>query len=172
MPIEAIARRLELHAKRRLRLARDLTRDALTGAVRRSVFLEELDRGIALARRSGRSLGILLFAFEAAELSAARGRFALLEVVSGLVAQLRAAFRSSDLLARLEDGRFAVLLQEAGSDDGRRLLARQLATLAQHRFGAEQDRFTVAFQGGWAGFPEVPGGSLALLDAAEASLLG
>jgi hypothetical protein len=38
--VEAIARRLSLHAKRRLRHARDLTRDALTGAVRRPVFIE------------------------------------------------------------------------------------------------------------------------------------
>lgn len=172
MPVEAIARRLTMHARRRLRHARDLTRDALTGAARRPAFLEELDRGIALARRSGRSLGVLLVAFDAAALAAARGRFALLEVASGLTAQLRASFRSSDVLARLDEGRFAVLLQEASGDDGRRLLGRLLATLAGLQFGPEEGRFEVAFQGGWAGFPEVTGGSQALLDAAEASLLG
>lgn len=172
MPVEAIARRLSMHAKRRLRHARDLTRDALTGAVRRPVFFEELERGIALARRSGRSLGVLLFAFDAAALSAARGRFALLEAASGLSAHLRAAFRSSDVLARLDEGRFAVLLQEASGDDGRRLLGRVLSALSELQFGPEQDRFQVAFQGGWAGFPEVTGGAQALVDAAEASLLG
>ncbi len=172
MPAEAIARRLATHARRRLRHQRDLMRDALTGATRRPVFLEELDRCIALARRSGRSLGVLLVAFDAAALTAARGRFALLEVASGLTAQLRASFRSSDVLARLDEGRFAVLLQEASSGDGRRLLGRLLSTLAGQEFGPEEGRFTVAFQGGWAGFPEVTGGAQALLDAAEASLLG
>ncbi len=60
----------------------------------------------------------------------------------------------------------------ADGDDGRRLLGRLLATLAGLQFGPEEGRFEVAFQGGWAGFPEVTGGSQALLDPAEASLLG
>jgi GGDEF domain-containing protein len=172
MPLEAIARRLEIHARRHLRQLRDLSRDPLTGAVRRPVLVEELDRGLALARRSGRSLGLLLFAFDAAGLAARRGRFALLEAVSGVGVQLRTSFRSSDVVARIEEGRFAVLLQEAGADDARRLLSKQLEALSQRRFGAEPERFAVPFQGGWAGFPEVPGGAQALLDAAEASLLG
>ncbi len=172
MPLEAIARRLEIHARRHLRQLRDLSRDPLTGAVRRPVLLEELERGLALARRSGRSLGLLLFAFDAPGLAERRGRFALLEVVSGVGALLRASFRSSDVVARIEEGRFAVLLQEAGADDARRLLSKQLEALSQRRFGADPGRFAVAFQGGWAGFPEVPGGPQALLDAAEASLLG
>jgi GGDEF domain-containing protein len=84
--------------------------DPLTDLHNRRYFNERLRRESARARRYLRSLGLLLFEAESAPSDyASAGE------------RIRAAVRNTDVAAHLGNGRFAVIMPEAGQADAERL---------------------------------------------------
>jgi diguanylate cyclase (GGDEF)-like protein len=87
--------------------------DPLTNLRNRRYFDERLRRECARARRYGRSLGLMVFEAEGgfSDLLAAGER-------------IRAVVRATDIASHLGEGRFAVLMPEAGQADVERLSRR------------------------------------------------
>lgn len=151
------------------RARRGFTVDPLSGAVLPEYLRDACDRALLLARR-GRPLALLLFEVE---LSALREDPCSLEAeaaVAWLGARLRHSFRASDVVARVGDGRFAVLLLDLGKEEAERLLAKELAEL--RGAGPGSQAVAAHVRGGLASFPEVRGGTGELIRAAEAALSG
>jgi diguanylate cyclase (GGDEF)-like protein len=84
--------------------------DPLTNLRNRRYFNERLRRECARARRYDRGLGLLLFEAE-------RG----LDDLISAGERIRGAVRSTDIASHLGDGRFAVIMPEAGHADAERL---------------------------------------------------
>ena len=161
---EELAARILVHLARHHREQRALLHDRLTGAFRRPALVDAAERGIALARRSGRPLAVLVFDWDADQARRAHGRLVADAVTAALGAQLEAAFRRSDLVARIGEGRFAVLLHDATAADAHRLLAAELDAFRGRTFPGG---LAPAVRGAAAPFPEIGGGATALLEAAE-----
>lgn len=84
--------------------------DPLTNLRNRRYFGERLRRECARARRYGRALGLLLFEPESA-----------LNDLFGAGERIRGAVRGTDVACHLGQGRFAVIMPEAGEADVQRL---------------------------------------------------
>ena len=164
---ELVARALVLMA-RHAREVRAAVTDPLTGTFRTSYLLEACERALHLARR-GRPLALLVFD---ANVEAARpvvGALCVEESVTAIAAQLMKAFRVSDVVARIGDGTFAVLLHDAGRDAAERLLQSNLESFQPSTLGPG---LAVKVRGALASFPEVTGGAGVMLDVALARLTG
>jgi PleD family two-component response regulator len=162
---ELVARSLVLMA-RHAREVRAAVTDSVTGTFRTAYLLEACDRALHLARR-GRPLALLVFD---ADVEAARpvvGALAVEESVTAIASRLSHAFRVSDVVARLGDGMFAVLLHDVAKENAERLLQ---SNLESFRPSALSPGLSVRVRGALATFPEVSGGAEALLDAALAGL--
>jgi len=84
--------------------------DPLTNLRNRRYFSERLRRECARARRYERGLGLLLFEAEGD-----------LDDIFTAGERIQSAVRSTDIAAHLGDGRFAVIMPEAGQADAERL---------------------------------------------------
>lgn len=126
----------------------------------------ELDRALVLAQR-GRPLSLLMFVPVVDSLRAS-GRLAVDAAVDALGARLRAGFRTSDFIARLDATHFAIVLYDAPQAEARRLLDQHLMRFRGE--GAFAEPFIVPVKGAVASFPEVAGGAAGLLQAARAGL--
>jgi len=84
--------------------------DPLTNLRNRRYFTERLRRECARARRYGRGLGLLLFETEGG-----------LDDLFSAGERIQGAVRSTDIASHLGDGRFAVIMPEAGHADAERL---------------------------------------------------
>lgn len=98
--------------------------DEVTGLLNRRGFGDALHRGLARSRRYGETGALLLldlFRYEdiVEEHGAGAGDYALTAVANILLRR----FRDVDYIARLEGGRFAVLLVVIGQEDARRRAA-------------------------------------------------
>lgn len=138
-------------------------RDPLTGLFDRGYLVEACERALQLGRREGRQVALLAFDLHLDELRREQGRLAADGVLMEAAARLSAAFRSSDVVARIGGARLAVLLHGAGEADAKRLLQQTLAELGKLGVGG----WRAAPTGAIATFPEVTGGADALLAAAE-----
>ncbi len=102
-------------AARRLRqVRRSEAIDPLTGLANREMFTESLQQELRLARRSGQPLSLLLIELDQfGEAERAQDRNATDAMVRKLAAALcTRARRPRDIVARLDGGRFAILLPE------------------------------------------------------------
>ena len=105
--------------------------DHVTGLHNARYFDERLRREVARARRYDRRLSLMLFDLEqggGANLAAAGDR-------------IRAAIRATDVASHLGDGRFAVIVPEAGEADAERLRRRIHAGLVELRLEDDADGF-------------------------------
>jgi DNA-binding response OmpR family regulator/HPt (histidine-containing phosphotransfer) domain-containing protein len=133
--------------------------DPLTGIYNANYLREACARGLQLARR-GRPLAMALFELDLDHARARGGVFSADEQIIQVAAYLRSAFRASDVPARLESGRFGVLLHDCHRTDADRLLNTHREELSK----------TLPIRGGVATFPEVTGGADALMKAALEAL--
>jgi diguanylate cyclase (GGDEF)-like protein len=114
------AARLSAEQEHRVRVERQMTRDALrdplTGLANRSLLLNRVEQAIARARRDGNASFCLFFidfdGFEAVNDS--RGREAGDAFLRESAARLRKSLRDVDLVARLGGDEFVVLLECQG----------------------------------------------------------
>lgn len=98
--------------------------DDLTGLLNRRGFADALHRGVARSRRYGENGALLLLDLARyEELVEAQGASAADYVLTAIANILRRRFREVDYIARLDGGRFAVLLVSIAEDDARRRAA-------------------------------------------------
>jgi diguanylate cyclase (GGDEF)-like protein/putative nucleotidyltransferase with HDIG domain len=137
-------------------------RDALTAVLRIEAFREQFVEELARTRRRGLQGSLIVLQVDRlADIHRDHGFGVGDALLSGLVEALRAGTRSEDLLGRIGDDRFAVLLREAGEAAttacvGRLLGAFQLIEVGAIRgvsasagvalFGAEDQDAVVLFQ--------------------------
>ena len=132
-------------------------RDRLTGLDDRASFLAKL--GAELARSAGTARPVTLIIADVDHLRRINdrlGRAAGDEVLRKLAGLLRAVVAGDDLVARLGDDDFAILLRGAGRGESRQLAARLRSNMEQVRFlcgrsGSEPLRVTLSL--GSASFP-------------------
>ena len=92
--------------------------DTLTGLANRALMMQQLDRDLALARRHGRSVGLLYLDLHGFKLVNDRSGHATGDQVLQIVGKgLQAVLRESDLLCRQGGDEFVVLVPDAGTAD-------------------------------------------------------
>ena len=90
--------------------------DSLTGLPNRTMFLSELERTVARARRRGTSFALCLIDLDHFKTVNERlGHAAGDELLQVMGARLRSVVRASDLVARLGGDEFVVLLEDGGT---------------------------------------------------------
>jgi diguanylate cyclase (GGDEF)-like protein len=126
----ALGTRLELQ-----RLRSMPGRDPLTGLPDARAFQARLESEMSRARRHGLPLGLALVDLDRfGALNARYGRAARDRALSEVALVLRLALRESDLLARVGDDQFGVLLPETDLAPARRCGERLRHALEDHRF--------------------------------------
>lgn len=94
-------------------LARKTHLDSLTGLANRLLLNERITHGITRALRHNTRMAVLLIELEGIEPIAERfGRQAADEIRIAMAARLRGLVRAQDTVARLDDRRFAIVLEE------------------------------------------------------------
>lgn len=110
-------------------------RDRLTGLEDRGSFLEHLNRRMVQAAAHGKPLTLILIDVDhLRRINDRVGRTAGDEVLRKLAGLLRAVVEEDDLVARMGEDDFAVLLHGAGRGESRQLAARLRSNMEQVRF--------------------------------------
>ncbi len=141
--------------------------DALTGLANRLLLDERIGHGIVRALRHNARMAVLMIELRGlAELAERCGRPVADEVRIAMAARLRGIVRAEDTVARLDDERFAAVLEEVyDRDDVQRVMAAAAEELgAAIPVGAERARLGVGL--GYAFFPEDGRDAAALLASA------
>jgi diguanylate cyclase (GGDEF)-like protein/PAS domain S-box-containing protein len=145
--------------------------DSLTGLPNRSMFLGELDRTIARARRQGTVFAtcfIDLDHFKA--INDRLGHGAGDELLCAMAQRLRGAVRATDLVARLGGDEFVVLLEEGGSPaDMGAVVHKLLAAIAEPTV-LQGCTFLVTGSAGLSVFPQDGEDAATLLKHADAAM--
>jgi two-component system, cell cycle response regulator len=133
-----------------------MTVDAPTGAYNRRYFCDALEREGARALRHERHLSIVLFEIDGfARILAERGRLAADAVLRKVVASVRAKLRQKDILGRLGDAQFGVLLPEMDLSGGRKVAEKLRAILESAEVAADPITLRCTLSLGAAALPSV-----------------
>lgn len=115
-------------------------RDPLTGLATRASFLERLGVEIREAATSGRPVALVVADVDhLRKVADTRGRDAAATVLKKLAGILRATVREDDLVARLADDDFGVILSGLGRGSARQVAARLRSTIERFRFASTWD---------------------------------
>ncbi len=132
-------------------------RDPLTGLATRETFLERLGVEMREAGATGRPLAVVVADVDhLRKVADTRGREAAATVLRKLAGILRATVREDDLVARLADDDFAVILNGLGRGSARQVAARLRSTIERFRFTSTWDgdsSFSVTLSLGAASYP-------------------
>jgi uncharacterized protein (TIGR02266 family) len=132
-------------------------RDPLTGVATRETFLERLSVETKRAAATGRPLALVVADVDhLRKVADTRGRDAAATVLRKLAGMLRAAVREDDLVARLGDDDFAVILSGLGRGSARQFAARLRSAIERFRFTSTWDdgaSFGVTLSLGAASYP-------------------
>ncbi len=158
--------KVRVHLARFLREEQEGARDRLSGAFTAEHLRDACEQALRLGRR-GRTLALLVFEADLAALRAMPGQRLADEADLSLASRLHRAFRTTDVIARLGEGRYGVLVYDVSLDDARRLMQSNLDAFRSASFGPG---LAVRVQGGLSSFPEVSGSAEALLEAALEAL--
>jgi uncharacterized protein (TIGR02266 family) len=139
------------------RIAPSDGRDPLTGLATRESFLERLGVEIRAAASTGRPLALVVADVDhLRKVADTRGRDAAAMVLRKLAGILRATVREDDLVARLADDDFAVILNGFGRGSARQVAARLRSTIERFRFASSWSggsSFSVTLSLGAASYP-------------------
>jgi len=139
------------------RIAPSAGRDPLTGLATRETFLERLGVEMREAAAGGRPLAVVVADVDhLRKVADTRGREAAATVLRKLAGILRATVREDDLVARLADDDFAVILNGLGRGSARQVAARLRSTIERFRFASPWDgdsTFSVTLSLGAASYP-------------------
>ena len=149
-------------------------RDPLTGVATREAFLERLAVETKRAAASGRPLALVVADVDhLRKVADTRGRDAAATVLRKLAGILRAAVREDDLVARLGDDDFAVILSGLGRGSARQFAARLRSAIERFRFTSTWDSgatFGVTLSLGAASYPTDADNDTDLLNRASEAL--
>ena len=128
----ALALQTEAAERRRLQeqLERQSLQDAVTGLANRGLFLDQLSRRAALAgRRTSVSFAVCSIEIDDfARIGEQLGRSAADRILADVGALIRDCVRASDVVARLDEGRFGVLLEEIADARDIHVLAERIVS--------------------------------------------
>lgn len=149
-------------------------RDPLTGLATREAFVERLAFEMQAASATGKPLAILIADVDhLRKVVDTHGREAAAGVLRKLAGVLRAIVRDDDLVARLEDDDFAVVLAGLGRGSARQIAARLRSNVERTRFTAVWDMdvtFGVTLSIGAASYPTDADNETDLLTRAQEAL--
>lgn len=149
-------------------------RDPLTGLVARGTFLDRLETEVRAAAAGGRPVALILADVDRLrKVEDLRGPAAAAGVLRKLAGILRATVREEDVVARLEDDDFALLLPGLGRGSARQTAARLRSTVERFRFeseGADDPGIAVTLSLGAASYPTDADNDADLLDRAREAL--
>ena len=156
------------------RIAPTAGRDPLTGLATRESFLERLGGEMREAAAGGRPLALVVADVDhLRKVADTRGREAAATVLRKLAGILRATVREDDLVARLADDDFAVILNGLGRGSARQVAARLRSTIERFRFTSTWDgdsSFSVTLSLGAASYPTDADNEVDLLTRATEAL--
>lgn len=142
------SRQDELEQNCQQEIAKSRIEDVLTGAYTKKYLLDRLDGDYAHAKRHGGTLVFLLFEIDHFnKINSTHGRPVTDAILKELASVTSSMLRTSDILARYEDARFALLARDIG-DEGAVVLAQRIRrTIKDHKFLVEgtQIPITVSF---------------------------
>lgn len=142
-------------------------RDPLTGAFHRAYLLAALGHERRRAERFGGGFSVLVCApRELAQVRKALGRAAAERLMVYGAAVLGQTVREADVLARVDDGAFAVLLPGAPAEAVEELAGRVRARFESARFQLEGRVVRLPVEVGAVSFPDTTGTPAQLLEAA------
>lgn len=144
------------------------THDPLTGLANRTLLMEELQRGLALARRKGEGIGLLFFDLNGFKAVNDLHGHSTGDVLLREVAQrLRQQVRASDLLCRQGGDEFVLMVCEAPQTERLRELAVKLLESLRPPFPELPDDVCISASVGVARWPDHAGDADGLLKAAD-----
>jgi uncharacterized protein (TIGR02266 family) len=156
------------------RIAPSDGRDPLTGLATRESFLERLGVEMREAAATGRPLALVVADVDhLRKIADTRGRDAAATVLRKLAGILRATVREDDLVARLADDDFAVILNGLGRGSARQVAARLRSTIERFRFASTWDggsSYSVTLSLGAASYPTDADNELDLVNRATEAL--
>lgn len=153
LDVKVQERTAELESSR-AQLLHQAQHDALTGLPNRALFLNHLQRAVALAARDGRSLGVLfadLDGFKA--VNDTFGHATGDEVLRQVAARLGACVASGDLVARLSGDEFTVILPGRTAAELDRV-GRRLVRALERPFLVDGQRLSVSGSVGAVLYPQ------------------
>mgnify|MGYP006271296209 CR=1 FL=1 len=145
--------------------------DALTGLANRAMFMEQLERDLALARRHGHGLALLYMDLDGFKpVNDCLGHQLGDRVLTTVAARFSAAIRDSDLLCRLGGDEFVVLVPVAGSTEELEAMAWNLVEVSRKPFSELDAKIQISTSVGIARFPEHGDNPEQLLSAADGAM--
>jgi diguanylate cyclase (GGDEF)-like protein len=136
-------------------LARQSRCDALTGALNRACFIEQVSPVLPECLRKGGSFAILLACIDnLAVLNEAYGYDAGDELISAVATRLRGEMRASDLMARYAGNKFAFLLEACNGEQMQTAAARFLVAAEASPFATAAGQIVAAVRIGGVVAPQ------------------
>jgi diguanylate cyclase (GGDEF)-like protein len=156
----------------RARLTEDLQRlsltDELTSLANRRALLETLTREIAVARRTDRSLSVIMIEVDGFKrINDRYGHLRGDEVLISTARELKASLRAMDLATRYGGDEFVLILPNTGTEDAR-VVAERVRRKMPEILGQAELRITCSI--GIASFPVDGDSPEALLNAADRAM--
>ena len=153
------------------RLERAALHDGLTGLANRTLFHDRLERAVAVARREGQRVCMLMIDLDGFKgVNDTLGHHAGDSVLRDVASRLRSILRDADTVARLGGDEFAVLLETGADPDGAETAAVKIGQALDLPFAIEGRAFELRASVGWAFFPDDGADGEAVLRRADAAM--
>ena len=131
------------------------THDGLTGLVNRWMFMQHFEQAIQRARRSGRTMALLLLDLdEFKDVNDSHGHAAGDQALVEVARRLRSGLRAGDVIARLGGDEFTVLLPDVPSMDHVLQVAQKLQRSLSARCQLKMGEVSLGASIGIAAFPD------------------
>ncbi|MCA1939895.1 MAG: PAS domain S-box protein [Caenispirillum bisanense] len=128
--------------------------DALTGLPNRALFLDRLEHGVAAARRSGATLGLMFIDLDGFKaVNDTLGHEAGDELLKGAADRLRKCVRESDTVARLGGDEFTIIMDNVEGRPGAAIVAQRIIRTLEIPFDLNGREGRVSASIGIALFP-------------------
>jgi diguanylate cyclase (GGDEF)-like protein len=146
---------LILHQGSVSREARNDGMDAQTGLPNRHLFIDRVEQALHTATRAKKSVAVILVGIERLhELTDVLGDAAGDHILTDITARLRSCVRSSDTVARVDQDRFAFVMQISAIDDGVLVTEKILHAFEQPFAWGDQQDLLIHCSLGTSIFPE------------------
>ena len=145
--------------------------DSLTGLPNRNLFVAELERTLARARRGGTNFGICFIDLDRFKaINDTLGHAAGDELLQAMAVRLRGLLRESDLVARFGGDEFVVLLDDQSDVGALSAVTRKLLAAVNEPLTIAGRRLWITGSCGIATFPADGGDAQTLLKNADAAM--
>lgn len=129
--------------------------DPLTGLPNRRMFMENMERLLAHANRTGQILGLLFLDLDGFKLvNDSLGHHVGDRLLQSVARSLKAEIRADDLLARMGGDEFVVLINGVDSPDHLARIATKILNALQHQDAVSGNRMEIGASIGIALYPE------------------